>query len=104
MANIGEKYGAHLIWGKNNETVSLVFDQPATNPGVIAAQKFADDKNALRWSNTKDRLGISQAAMLAGKQAVHRFVDIHFVELGQGGPLYDKVLSKFSDEDQEEDD
>lgn len=104
MDNIGERYGAHLVWGKNNETVSLVFDQPTTNPGVLAALKFADDKNALRWLYTKNRLGMRQACLLAGKQAVHRFVDIHFVEFGQGGPLYDKVLSKFSDEDQEEDD
>jgi len=104
MDNIGERYGARLVWGKDNKTVSIVLDQPTTNPGVLAAQKFADEKNALRWQYTKDRLGMRQAGILAGKQAVHRFVDIHFVEFGQGGPLYDKVFSKFSDEDQEDDD
>ena len=101
MRNVGPVFGTQLIWSSNRQTARVVSPRPQ-DPGVRAAMTFVDEKNALRYSNTKERMGKFEAGLLAAKIAIHRKLDTwEFVRaLGQDGLLYDKVISKFSGEDQ----
>ncbi|MEO8863227.1 MAG: hypothetical protein ABI354_02805 [Candidatus Saccharimonadales bacterium] len=103
MDNIGPVFGAHLEWGEKNQTAKIVMTEPV-DKGVESAIDFVNVKNQLRWGHTKNELGRVAAAALAAKVAVHRQIDTipFFVQFGQGGKLYDKVLSRFSGERQQE--
>lgn len=102
MGNIGEVFdGARLDWGKKQKTVDIELVHPV-NEGASAAISFAEQKNNLRWRETRKRLGVGQAALLATRIATHRQLDTRafFLQFGQGGRLYDAVVSRFSDEQQ----
>jgi hypothetical protein len=101
MNNIGDIFGARLVWGDNGRTANLVVDE-LSNPGIRAAIEFCEQKNALRWINTKERLSKKEAAILAARIAIHRQLDTRkiFIQFGQGGWLYDNVVSRFSRESQ----
>jgi hypothetical protein len=103
MDNVGPQFGAHLVWGDKQQTARIVFDQPAVeDAGVLAAEEFCERKNALRWRETRERMGTYQAGLLAARIAIHRQLDTReiFVQFGQGGWLYDNVLANFTGEHQ----
>lgn len=102
MENVGGHFdGAHLVWGKKQKTADIELVHPA-DEGVSAAINFAEQKNNLRFRETYRRLGVGQAALLATRIAIHRQLDTRafFLQFGQGGWLYDNVVSRFSDEQQ----
>ncbi|HEY5442562.1 MAG TPA: hypothetical protein VIJ68_03420 [Candidatus Saccharimonadales bacterium] len=103
MDNVGPDFGASLEWGSRQRTASIALEEPTTDPGVKAARRFSDTKNELRWRYTKERLGKPEAALLAARMALHRQLDTRkfFVQFGQGGLIYDKLLSRISGERQQ---
>jgi hypothetical protein len=102
MKNIGGKFGAELNWGKKNQTANIKHGPPPDD-GVVEAIDFCDRKNNLRWRDTRRDLGISEAAWMATRIAIHRQLDTRafFEQFGQGGWLFDHVISKFSGEKQQ---
>ncbi len=101
MENVGWQFGAELVWNKKKQTANVSLSHPVGD-GVSAAIDFCDRKNNLRWEQTKERLGISEAAWMATRIAIHRQLDTHefFKQFGQGGWIFDHFVSKFSGEKQ----
>lgn len=102
MSNIGWRFGATVEFGHKQQTADIVPTYPLDEDGVTAAIYFCDQKNRLRWPETK-RLGIGQAALLATRIAIHRQLDTRkfFEQFGQGGWLFDHFISRISGEKQQ---
>lgn len=92
-------FGVGVEWDKKKRRAKITAADP-DNPAYGAAVKFVNAKNELRYTKTRERMGRNQAGLLAAKLAIHRFADTHLVRFGQGGFIYKKFTSRFSDEDQ----
>lgn len=100
--NIGGLFGARLVMGDKNQTATLKLVDPVDD-GVSAAVEFVDEKNSARWCETKERMSKSQAALLAARIAIHRQLDTRkfTIQFGQGGWIFDNIISKISGEKQQ---
>lgn len=105
MNNIGPHFdGAHLEWGKKQQTANVALVHPIDDDGVLAAIDFVNQKNKLRWSETHKRMGVRDAAWMAARVAIHRKLDTwkFTTQFGRGGWLFDNVIAPvFSGEKQD---
>ncbi len=106
MPIIGPVFEAELELGKKNQTADVILHNPAiVGKGVMAAARFSEEKNNIRWRNrhTRSDMSTADAALFATRAAIHRQLDTRkfFTQFGRGGWLYDHVISKFSGERQD---
>ncbi len=100
---VGPVLGVKLNWINGRQKVEIE-RTTRTRCSFDEALDFLYRKNTqLHYEQTRKRLGAKRAGALAVKIALHRHVDTHdfYEQFGQGGPLFDKVFSKFTGERQQ---
>ncbi len=103
MDNVGYRFGANLEWGdKKKQTANIELTHPVDG-AVTEAIYFCEQKNNLRMPSSISKLGITEAAWMATRVAIHRQLDTRsfFEQFGQGGWIFDNVIAPvFSGEKQ----
>lgn len=97
---VGPAFGISLRRNPRDKIVGIDAHDPY-NPQYGPVIEFLDQKLTRHFQRNKEVLGTSSAAWFAIKQALHKPADTYLEKVGQGGWLFDKVLSPISGERQQ---
>lgn len=99
--SVGHYFDTEIEWDQRQRRADIRVNRATmSHTGVEAALEFLSKKNTLMYAKNRSRMGRLGAGIYAVKQTLHRPADRYLEKLGQGGPLFDHVLSKISGERQ----